>query len=157
MEAELHMEESWEESQTLIQIAEENIYVQIIIYSCLASHDKRQEAQQLKGGEKKSPVFMRIKLSEIRLDSSLVLEEEMSRCLNGELFPSQMTHFSAACSFENRARTAERFFLSELSEKWLNPMLLRSPVSFPGPHPPIWLVFVSICCTFIWIHWFIGK
>lgn len=46
------MEESWEESPTLIQIAEENIYVQIIIYSCLASHDKRQEAQQLKGGEK---------------------------------------------------------------------------------------------------------
>lgn len=33
-------------------IAEENIYVQIITYSCLASHDKRQEAQQLKGGEK---------------------------------------------------------------------------------------------------------
>lgn len=44
-------EESWEESYTLIQIAEENIYAQIIIYSCLASHDRRQEAQQLKGGE----------------------------------------------------------------------------------------------------------
>lgn len=52
MEAEIRMEESWEESQTLIQIAEKNIYVQLIIYSCLASHDKRQEAQQLKGGEK---------------------------------------------------------------------------------------------------------
>lgn len=52
MEAEIHMEDSWEESQTFIQIAEENIYMQIIIYSCLASHDKRQEAQQLKGGEK---------------------------------------------------------------------------------------------------------
>lgn len=45
------MEESQEESYTLIQIAQENIYAPIIIYSCLASHDKRQEAQQLKGGE----------------------------------------------------------------------------------------------------------
>lgn len=42
---------SWEESYTLIEIAEENIHAQSIIYSCLASHDKRQEAQQLKGGE----------------------------------------------------------------------------------------------------------
>lgn len=30
---------------------QENIYAPIITYSCLASHDKRQEAQQLKGGE----------------------------------------------------------------------------------------------------------
>lgn len=108
MEAEIHMEESWEESQTLIQIAEENIYVQIIIYSCLASHDKTLNSWK---EEKRSRVFMRIKLSEIRLDSSLVLEEEMSRCLNGELFPSQMTHFSAAW-------TTEWFFLSEFSEKY---------------------------------------
>lgn len=112
------MEESWEESQTLIQIAEKNIYVQLIIYSCLASHDKRQEAQQLKGGEKITSFHEDQVVSEIRLDSSLVLEEEMSRCLNGELFPSQMTHFSAVSSYEIRARTTERFFLSELSENY---------------------------------------
>lgn len=42
----------WEESHTLWSgSARENIYAPIITYSCLASHDKRQEAQQLKGGE----------------------------------------------------------------------------------------------------------
>lgn len=40
---------------------------------------------------KRSAVFMRIKLSEIRLDSSS--QGEMSRCLSSGLFPSQMTHF----------------------------------------------------------------
>lgn len=50
VEKDTQMKKPWEESYTLIQIMQQNIYAPVIIYSGLASHDKRQEAQQLKGG-----------------------------------------------------------------------------------------------------------
>lgn len=52
---------------------------------------------------KRSAAFMRIKLCEIRLDSSS--GEEMSRCLSSGLFPSQMTHFFGRRPSEIQTRT----------------------------------------------------
>lgn len=69
---------------------------------------------------KRSAVFVRIKLSEIRLDSSS--EEEMSRCLSGELFPSQMTHFLGIKFFWDPERQNDSF-LSKLKKGSRSPLI----------------------------------
>lgn len=105
-------EESWEESYTLIQIAEENIHAQIIIYSCLASHDKRQEAQQLKGGEE---------ISSFREDQ-IVWNQTwfIFRGGNVKMFERGTIPQSDDSFLRHkvllRSRTTERFFLVKVKE-----------------------------------------
>lgn len=86
---------------------------------------------------KRSAVFVRIKLSEIRLDSSS--EEEMSRCLSGELFPSQMTHFLGIKFFWDPERQNDSFS-SKLKK---------------GSRSPLIGLISFVCVIPFWTHRFI--
>ena len=75
------------ETQTLIQIMKENIYVEIISYSCFWSHDKRQETQQL---EETYKIMSFHESFKTWLHSAV--QEREGAVLHKKRFPNQMTH-----------------------------------------------------------------